>query len=287
MRERARSTLIILPVAIVAVALGGLGSGALVLLLTALAAGEVERLLAGTRRTVVAGGVTAGAILIVTFSALPVMLASGVLGRPDSLVSAAARFAAVGLLAVIGIVAVGIGLAAFAWREPSAGFDAWTSTLFGAVYVGLFGAVAELAGHSVGTGIWGERLWVVVLLAAVWSFDTGAYLVGRQIGARAFFPWISPRKTTEGVIGGLVVATAVTALVLALAGFSPAEGLLLGPLLGIAAQAGDLAESMLKRAAGAKDSGTLIPGHGGVLDRFDSLIFAAPVLLAWVEGVHG
>jgi phosphatidate cytidylyltransferase len=116
----------------------------------------------------------------------------------------------------------------------------------------------------------------------VWAYDTGAYFVGKRFGRERFLVHISPSKTYAGLIGGLVACTVVVTL-LALALGEPATiGLLLGPLLGGAAQAGDLAESMLKRAAGAKDSGSLIPGHGGLLDRIDSFLFAAPVVTLYV-----
>lgn len=291
MRERTLSAFVIVPVVVLAIAGGGVGVGILALVLAGLGAREAERLLPAAGRPVVRNGVLGGALAIVAVAAIPAILGSSLLGRPDAAVELAARVAAIDGVALVGVVAVVLAMLAFARRDPAAGFAAWSSTLFGAVYVGLLGAVAILTTLWTG-GIdegapWPERRWVLVLLAGVWSFDTGAYLVGRAIGRRPFLPWISPKKTLEGVIGGLVVATAGTAVVLAVSGESPLEALVLGPLLGAVAQSGDLAESLLKRAAGAKDSGTLIPGHGGILDRVDSILFAAPVLAAWVALVHG
>ena len=179
-------------------------------------------------------------------------------------------------VALTGVVAVALAMIAFRRRDPADGFAAWSSTVFGALYVGLLGAVAILTTQwtdpaSFERVFWPERRWILVLLAGVWSFDTGAYLVGRAIGHRPFLPWISPKKTLEGVLGGLVVATVVVAIVLAISGSSPLEALILGPLLGAVAQAGDLAESLVKREAGVKDSSTILPGHGGMLDRIEAL----------------
>jgi phosphatidate cytidylyltransferase len=292
-RERTLSALVIVPVVVLAITAGGIGIGVLVLVLAALAAREAERLLPASGRTVIRNGVVGGALALVGVAAIPAVLGSHLLGRPEAALDLAARVAAIDGVALVGVVAVVLAMLAFARRDPADGFAAWSSTLFGAVYVGLIGAIALLT--TIGPGapgaddgwFWPERRWVLVLLAGVWSFDTGAYLVGRAVGRRPFLPWISPKKTLEGVLGGLVVATLGVGVVLWLSGQAPVEALVLGPLLGAVAQSGDLAESLLKRAAGAKDSGTLIPGHGGILDRVDSLLFAAPVLAAWVALVHG
>ena len=130
--------------------------------------------------------------------------------------------------------------------------------------------------------------WLFVALAIVWAADSGAYFAGRHFGKRKLSPRISPNKTVEGLLGGLLCG-----LVVALA-FAPMAGASLGqlPLVGLAALAavvfsvvGDLFESLLKRHVGAKDSGHLIPGHGGILDRIDGVVAALPVFAlakAWL-----
>ncbi len=117
------------------------------------------------------------------------------------------------------------------------------------------------------------------LLMVVWATDVAAYFVGRSLGGPRLAPSISPGKTWSGFCGGMVGAVLVGALVsMANGPFGVVTALGLAAALAVAAQIGDLAESALKRQAGVKDSGALIPGHGGVLDRVDGLLFAAPAL---------
>lgn len=117
--------------------------------------------------------------------------------------------------------------------------------------------------------------WFFLALFVTWLSDTAAYLVGRSIGRTKLIPHVSPNKTVEGAIGGLVAAGIAGVLCTLLFGLNihPLTAILLGIILGAAGMIGDLSESMIKRRAGVKDSGTLIPGHGGMLDRVDALIF--------------
>lgn len=129
---------------------------------------------------------------------------------------------------------------------------------------------------------WGP-FYLITLLIWIWSADSGAYFIGRYFGKQKLAPHISPGKTVEGVVGGIGV-TLIVALVLGLFfpfGLKQYIGfMLLAVVISIVTVAGDLFESMVKRQAGVKDSGRLLPGHGGVLDRLDSLISAAPVFAA-------
>lgn len=121
---------------------------------------------------------------------------------------------------------------------------------------------------------------VLILMTWIWAADTGAYLVGRRWGRRKLAPTVSPGKTIEGALGGLVLAMLVAVLTWWLGYFDPIPLfalLLLCLLVVLVSIGGDLLESLFKRQRGLKDSGSLLPGHGGVLDRIDSLIAAAPV----------
>ncbi len=151
-------------------------------------------------------------------------------------------------------------------------------TLGGALYVGgLLGYAPLLAGLPEGAGRAGGTAWLLVVVLGTASCDTGAYLVGSAIGRHKMIPHISPGKTWEGLAGGTLGSIVAAVALSGLLRLSLAQAVLLGLLVCIAAVAGDLCESLLKRAVGVKDSGHLIPGHGGILDRVDSILF---VLLA-------
>ncbi|MEG1998027.1 MAG: phosphatidate cytidylyltransferase, partial [Clostridiales bacterium] len=119
----------------------------------------------------------------------------------------------------------------------------------------------------------------LLLLLTVWITDIGAYEIGRRVGKHLLAPKISPHKTWEGAISGLVFAVGLTGgYAVAVLGIKITEAVVIVAVGSVAGQLGDLLESKIKRLAGVKDSGKIFPGHGGVLDRFDSILLAAPVL---------
>ena len=196
----------------------------------------------------------------------------------------------------IALVAMWVLVAAvdgFRHTDPRQGFLAWAGTLTASAYASLLAFAVAILAFGDGNGPEVGRFWLVVLVLTVWTLDSAAYLVGRYMPRGKFFSHISPKKTWSGAIGGTVAAVVVAAALVAfssklvLYSLGPADGIFLGAVIAVAAQAGDLAESMLKRAAGAKDSGTLIPGHGGFLDRVDSFLFAAPAMFLALHLVSG
>ena len=270
LRQRAITAAILIPPLLLALWLGGPVFAAVVVVGAGLAAFETFGLLRGAGYpSLPALGVAIAAAVVLDGAAPRLLEGSG------------------WILVAIGTILAAIG--AFAKRDPRDGLPTWFATVFGALYASLLGFVLRLgqAAPPVPDGaalapLGAERGWILLLVLAVWAYDTGAYLVGKRFGRRRFLTHLSPSKTYAGLIGGIVATTAVVGALLVGLGEEPVQALLLGPLVGLAAQAGDLAESMLKRAAGAKDSGTLIPGHGGILDRVDSFLFAAPVVTLYV-----
>ena len=266
LRDRVISAVVLVPVLLAVLVLGEPWIAAAVVLVTLLAAVEVFGLLRAAGYTVLPLLGIALAVFVVIDAAAPAELAGSSV-----------------LLGAVGLALVGVG--AFTVQDPRLGLAGWMATAFGGLYVAQLGFIIRL-GTTVPAlkpgaaflDLGAERGWILLLVLGVWAYDTGAYFVGRRFGRERFLTHISPSKTYAGLAGGLVATTVVTAVMLWGLGQDVLLAALLGPLLGLAAQAGDLAESMLKRAANVKDSGRLIPGHGGVLDRVDSFLFAAPAV---------
>lgn len=156
----------------------------------------------------------------------------------------------------------------------------WALTLAGALYIGGLGGYFLLV-RALPNGM----LWTILALVTAWMADTSAYLAGTRLGKHQFFPRISPKKTWEGAIGSALAAPLTLGVLGWVFSLPLVHCLALGFLIGLAAILGDLAESLLKRQTGVKDSSNLLPGHGGMLDRLDSLLFTAVVTyyyLVWV-----
>ena len=154
-------------------------------------------------------------------------------------------------------------------------------TLGGAVWIGgLLSYLVDLgvAGAAGTQAAPGWPVWLLLALVLTWAADIAAYAVGSLWGSRPLAPRISPGKTWEGTCAGFAAAAVVALVFAAGAGLPPASAVIVAVLAGPAALGGDLAESALKRRVGVKDSGSLLPGHGGMLDRIDSLIGVAPVV---------
>ena len=278
MRQRSISSISVVLIAVVPALMGGPVFAIFVAATAVIAFDEVRAL---ARR--LSGGRAPTGYVVVASASLLGWLADG-----DRAVSLLA-IAAVGLPLVRAVFVPVMAGRAAEWAFATAG------TLYIAVPVYAFADLRGLDGDAAG---WLQKVaeacafgwdpsprglgWVLLTLLIAWVSDTLAYLVGRMFGRRKLIPRISPNKTVEGAVGG-VTGAALTAAIcvggLGL-GISPLVGFGLGLVLGSIGIIGDLGESLLKREAGVKDSGTLIPGHGGMLDRIDALIFV--VTLLWL-----
>lgn len=167
----------------------------------------------------------------------------------------------------------------FSKRPVESALEDIAVTIFGILYVAmLFGFQGAIRMGQDG------KHWLVFMYLVIWASDTAAYYIGTAFGRHRLYEKVSPKKSVEGLGGGL--AGAVSAALFCRAVFMPEMGVLeaasLGAILSCVGVAGDLAESLIKRGVGVKDSGSLIPGHGGILDRMDAMLFAAPVMFYYL-----
>jgi phosphatidate cytidylyltransferase len=267
MRQRLLVTIFLLPTGIAIIYFGGPIYVALISLIMALAAWEFVKLFRS-------GGFQPASSLVVG-GVLVLVVARAVNGFES----------APWMLSLLVILAMTYHLYKFERGRDQAATDFCVS-LGGILYLGWLGAYL-ISLRDLPNGIW----WVMLVLPSVWLADSGAYFIGRSLGRHKLSPRLSPKKTWEGYIGGVVVGVLGTALMAALwqirigsEMLNPWQGALMGLVIAIITPLGDLGESMIKRQVNVKDSSNLIPGHGGALDRIDSWLWGATIgfhLLTW------
>lgn len=182
------------------------------------------------------------------------------------------------------VFALGVFIRQFPQKLNPQGIETMAVTLFGLIYVAWLGNFITRINFASPHG----RYFIMLLVVVTKFTDMGAYIVGSTMGRHKLIPRISPKKTWEGTIGGVVFAVAGAFLCrwvmpVEMAQLTPVHAVVIGLLLGVAAVIGDLAESLIKREAGVKDSSTILPGHGGCLDMIDSLLFTAPLLYVYMR----
>lgn len=256
---RVKSAAILFAIVIIPALLGGLPFFALVALITALASDEFNKLLRS-------GGHYPQAWLVISLSLLFIVQAQWATLLPLPLL-------------LTGIV-IGTLLLSL-WHQSPQPVTDWALMLAGSLYLGW------LSGHAITLRTLPNGLtWLALGAFMVWAGDVSAFFAGRAWGRHRWWPRHSPKKSWEGYIAG-ALATMLVGLLGGhyWVGLGWLEGSVLGALVGLVVPLGDLAESMLKRQVHAKDSGTTIPGHGGVLDRIDTLLIALPLVFYWASAM--
>lgn len=182
------------------------------------------------------------------------------------------------LALAISAILISLLIIVISWSFQREVFVLWSWNLIGIFYMGF------LLGHWIRLMNEFGRDWVLLAVFSTFAVDTAAYFVGRTWGRHKMAPSISPKKTWEGAIGGFFGAIAASSLLALLPQIEMAywKVIILGCLIGIFAQLGDLAESKLKRIMEVKEAGNIIPGHGGILDRLDSIVFVGVVVYYWL-----
>lgn len=259
MITRIVAAVVALAIVVPALVFGGqLGAEIIVLVLTMIGMDELARMVAPDKV------LPASALLVVSGGAVYSALTWG---GPD-----------LGLIAIAlcGLAVLLFGL--FRFDDTKRGAQVGMSMAAGLIYVPvLLHFLPKLRAFDNGL------VWVALIMVITFSGDTGGYFAGRAFGKNKLFPRVSPKKTWEGAIGGVALAVVGACVVkaLGLPGVGWGHAIALGILLDVFGVVGDLVESMLKRAHGVKDSGWIMPGHGGILDRVDSLLFTGPVAFAY------
>ncbi len=267
--KRLLVTIVLLPVGMAAILLGGWYLTTLVAIFMCLAAWEYSSLF----RT---GGLQPASVLVVggTLFLLIGRQVSGFESAPW-------------MISLVILIGMTYHLVAYERGRDQAGTD-FAVTLAGVLYIGWLGAYF-ISLRNLAEGKW----WILVVLPAVWFADGGAYFIGKRFGHHLLSPRLSPKKTWEGYLGGIVVSVLLTTLFAALwrvgagqnSAITPLRGALMGLVMGIFPTLGDLGESMIKRQIGVKDSGNILPGHGGAFDRVDSWLWAVVIgyyMILWL-----
>ena len=182
----------------------------------------------------------------------------------------------IGLLGIVAIIMTGFCISPANMKQRLPG---WAAYIFGILYVGLLLGYYPLL-RNLENGV----VLVFFVIIVTWLSDTGGFFVGKTLGKHPLAPTLSPKKTIEGFLGGIVfsVIGALISQFTFVPFFSLSQCVMLGVGLALLGAMGDLAESAIKRSVSVKDSGTMIPGHGGVLDRVDSLLFTGPAMYYYV-----
>lgn len=207
-----------------------------------------------------------------------VLIGSGFIAAPLMVIAAHFGIKAGPLWLLAGVILAGGSVALSRVNQANENVQHLAGQILGLVY--LAGPLVMLI--LIRNGPQGPA-WIFYLLLVIFAGDTGAYYVGSYLGKHKLCPLVSPKKTIEGALGGITanIVAAGLAQVLLLKGIPWVAAVVLGILAGAAGQVGDLFESIFKRAANIKDSGNILPGHGGILDRIDALLFAIPVVYGY------
>jgi len=267
--KRVLVVIVLLPIGVVLILYGGVPYALMIALILSLAAWEYVKLFR-------AGDIQPASVLVILGTLALVI--SRFLGAWDS---------ADWLLSLLVLTSMAYHLLAFERGRDQAGTD-FGVTLAGALYFGWIGAYL-ISLRELPEGQW----WVLMVLPAVWLADSGAYFIGRAFGKHKMSPRLSPKKSWEGYLGGVLVGilgTALLALLLSTwtgpgSDITPLRGAVMGLIIALVTPLGDLGESMIKRQVGVKDSGNLLPGHGGAFDRIDSWLWAGVIgyyLIVWL-----